>query len=86
MENEIWKDITGYEGCYQVSNTGRVKSLTRYVVGRYTDRIVNEKILKPSIGTHGYYYISLYKNSIVKKYTIHRLVIKSFIENPKNKK
>lgn len=72
---EIWKDIEGYEGRYQVSNDGRVKSLG-----------VRGKILSPCFDTHGYYIVSLSKNGIVKKQKIHRIVAKSFIKNPDSKR
>lgn len=51
---EIWKDIKGYEGLYQVSNLGRVKSVDRIDgIGRYK----KEKVLKPSVGHNGYYFV-----------------------------
>ncbi len=75
MENqiEIWKDVIGFEGLYQVSSLGKVK---------------NRKLLniKPQINTHGYEYVSLYKNSLKKHYSIHRLIALHFIPNPENKK
>lgn len=66
-ENEIWKDIPEYEGLYQASNLGRVKSLKR-------PRGLKEKILKPLITRNGYYQVALNKNSIAKFYKVHRLV------------
>lgn len=73
--NEIWKDIPNYEGLYQASNLGRIKSLERIdALGRR----VNERILKPEINQYGYYLISLYKNSIQKLYSVHRLVWEAF--------
>ena len=47
FEQEIWKDIKGYEGLYQVSNMGRIKSLKRKVKNKNGYRIANEKIIKP---------------------------------------
>lgn len=71
FENEIWKDIKGFEGLYQASNLGRIKSLERIdALGRR----VKEKILKPWITHKGYYQVHLHKNSIEKKYLVHRLV------------
>lgn len=70
---EIWKDIPGYEGLYQVSNLGRVKSLGN----RYHRR--KELILKPKLDKYGYYIVSLYKNSKPKMYGVHRLVMLSFV-------
>ena len=74
---EIWKDIEGYEGLYQVSNLGRVKSLKYNKTGR-------ERILKIDKNKNGYLYILLYKNNKRKHYRIHRLVANAFIENPNN--
>lgn len=69
---EEWKDIKGYEGLYQVSNKGRVKS-TR-----------NNIILKPMISDKGYYQVDLYNKNNRKSCKIHRLVAQSFIPNPNN--
>lgn len=79
---EIWKDIKGYEGQYQVSNLGRVKSLQRYVKGRNGFRPIKEKILKLSVNKNGYITGRLGFNSSTKN--IHRLVLETF--NPTNKK
>ena len=68
FEKEIWKDIKGFEGYYQVSNLGRIKSFYG----------LKEKILKPLITRNGYYRVALYKNSIQKNYYIHRLVFEAF--------
>ncbi|NFG01740.1 hypothetical protein FCV36_05215 [Clostridium sporogenes] len=73
---EIWKDIKGYEGLYQVSNLGKVKSL----ITTQSRRI---GILK-SYNHSGYRRINLYKNGKGKKYYIHRLVAKAFISNVNN--
>lgn len=74
---EIWKDIEGYEGLYQVSNLGRVKSLNYKRSGK-------EGILTPTPIYGGYMHINLYKNGKPKPYLIHRLVAQSFIPNPNN--
>lgn len=70
---EIWKSITGYEGLYEVSNLGRVKSLNYNHTGK-------ERILKNLNRSNGYLYVELHR----KKYSIHRLVASAFIENPDN--
>lgn len=77
MENEIWKDIEGYEGLYQVSNFGRVKSLNYNHTGK-------EKLLKQKNDIYGYTMCSLWKNRkrIYKK--THRLVAQAFLPNPNN--
>lgn len=71
---EIWKDIEGYEGFYQVSNYGRVKSL----------KFGKEKILKHRRNTFGYLEIVLCSGGKPKSFKIHRLVAKAFIPNPNN--
>ena len=76
---EIWKNIKGYEGLYQVSNLGRVKSLERK---DNLGRKVNEKILKNRNATHGYIAVILSKDSNKKTYRVHRLVAEAFIPNP----
>lgn len=73
---EIWKSITGYEGLYEVSNLGRVKSLDYHRTGK-------EKILSPGV-CRGYLYVALCKNGKRKNYRIHRLVGSAFIDNPDN--
>lgn len=81
---EIWKDIKDFEGLYQISNLGKVKSLPRYVKNIHGQRIVKEKILKNQINKKGYYSVVLRKNN--KSYTkeIHRLIGIAFIENKNN--
>ena len=74
---EIWKDIEGYEGLYQVSNKGRVKSLNYGRTGK-------EKILRPGKNNDGYLIVILYKNGKKKNFRIHRLVAKAFLTNPNN--
>lgn len=77
---EIWRDIPGYEGLYQISNYGRVKSLPK-IRGR---ALVGERILKWHI-LNEYPYVILCSNGKVKNIAIHRLVATAFIENPDNK-
>ena len=74
---EIWKDIQGYEGKYQVSNLGNVKSLNYHGTCK-------ERILIPGKTTNGYLFVSLSKNSKVKNFKIHRLAAQAFIENTEN--
>ena len=76
--NEEWRDIGGYEGLYQVSNLGRVRSL------RDKNNKKRELILKPKIMRNGYLKVDLCKNGKQKTFTVHRLVATVFISNPKN--
>jgi len=73
---EIWKDIEGYEGLYQVSNFGRVKSLNR-IIDKYHH--VKERILKHQIDRKGYHTLMLSKDNKQKRYEIHRLFGLTFI-------
>ena len=85
MEEEIWRDIENYEGFYQVSNQGRIKSLDRYVNSKNGSvQLKKGKILKPNIDNGGYLGVSLQFNSKVKFVRIHRLVAITFIPNPNN--
>jgi hypothetical protein len=82
---EIWKDIPGYEGIYQVSNMGNVKSLSREKLhnGKYPIT-TNEKILKPGLGGNGYLILTLHKNNLKKSITIHMLVAMAFLNHKPN--
>jgi hypothetical protein len=85
-KEEIWRDIIGYEGLYQVSNMGRVKSLERDVASKNgSKRTVREQILKSNTNQDGYLQVSLYYSGKMKTFKIHRLVCEAFHENPKNK-
>jgi hypothetical protein len=77
---EIFKDIPEYEGFYQISNLGNVKSLSRNYLnkGKYNS-ISKEKILKHCKDTCGYYFVGLCKNGKVKNFTIHKLVAMAFL-------
>lgn len=77
-ETEVWKDIQGYEGIYQVSNLGRVKSLPKMCGVRWDDG----RILKLQPDKNGYLYASLYSNNKQKHLKVHRLVAEAFIPNP----
>ena len=82
--NEIWKPIKGYEGLYEVSNLGRIKSLKRLVKKWDGYRIVPEKILTPRANNRGYLRITLCKDGITKTFSPHRLVAEAFLDNPDN--
>ena len=78
---EIWKDIKEYEGKYQISNTGKVRSL----VNNKNKIRTQPKILKPYLDKDGYEIVRLSKNSKLKAFKIHRLVAIYFLDNVKNK-
>jgi hypothetical protein len=78
MREEIWRDVLGYEGLYQVSNTSRIKSLRR----RGT---IKDLFLSPCLNGSGYEVISLHKEKKQKIAFVHRLIAAAFIPNPKNK-
>lgn len=82
MENEIWKDVVGYEGLYQVSNLGRVKSLERTESTIRGGRYIKERILSPSAGKARYYSVPLTKDKKRRTSQIHRLVADAFLSNP----
>lgn len=71
---EIWKDVSGFEGLYQVSNFGRVRSL----------KFGKEKMMEGGITNKGYLQVTLSLNGRVKRYQVHRLVADVFISNPNN--
>lgn len=86
MEEEIWKDIPGYEGLYQVSDQGRVRSLDRIVAhSRYGFQSLKGRILRQHKNGDGYFQIGLNKDSHRKRYRTHRLVAQTFIPNPNSK-
>ena len=60
--NEVWKDVKGYEGLYQVSNLGRVKSLDRWINQRSNSKkLIKSKMLKPMLNKRGYLMVGLSK-------------------------
>lgn len=80
--NEIWKDINGYEGLYQVSNLGNVRSIYDNCPNHLCKNRI--KIIKQHITNSGYLFVQLHKNKIVKNKAVHRLVAEAFIENNYN--
>ena len=85
---EVWKPIKGYEGLYEVSNYGRVRSLDRYVNSASSKtgyQLAKGRILKQCINTEtGYSVIQIYKNHKKKGCNVHKLVAEHFIPNPNN--
>lgn len=88
---EIWKDIPGYEGYYQVSNQGVVKALERTykqfngLTGNYNYRVYPEKVMFVEEDKDGYLKTRLSKDGKQKKFFVHRLVAMTFIPNQENK-
>ena len=81
----MWRPIKGYEGLYEISNKGRVKSLARYYKAfGYRKIIIEEKIMSPVESPQGYYQIGLSKEGAKKHVQIHRLVAQAFIPNPQS--
>lgn len=85
---EIWKDIKGYEGLYQVSNLGNIRSLDTMINCKGAKNIDKHlrkgRVLKQIVGTTGYYNINLCKNNKKKFTRVHRLVAQAFIPNLNN--
>lgn len=82
FDQELWKDIKGFEGFYQVSNRGRVKSLSRIVVGGPNNSItkrIPETILKPA-DAKGYHKVKLSKDGVITQHKVHSLVGLHFCE------
>jgi hypothetical protein len=84
MDGEIWKDIEGYDGYYQISNLGRVKSLSRIVSRVCGDYLSKDKILKTSC-SNGYFQVVISYNNKRIVNRIHRLIAINFIDNPNKK-
>lgn len=87
IEGEIWVDVPNYEGLYQISNFGNVKSLGRYV--RVSDKLggcrkKKESLLKFEVCKNGYLRVNLNTDGGRKHFLVHRLVAEAFIPNPQN--
>lgn len=78
---EVWKDIKGLEGLYQISSNGNVKSLSKKIKNQHGYFYSKEKILSSNIGYGGYRFQKIYNKS----YSIHRLVAEHFLKKPVNK-
>jgi hypothetical protein len=85
LENEIWKDVVGYEGIYQISNKQRIK---RIALSKIIDNInvdFQERIVKTRLNYKGYDVLNLCKNKERISTSLHRIIAKAFIPNPENK-
>lgn len=86
MQEEIWKDVVGYEGLYQVSDSGRARSVNKYVKCRNgCERQVKGRILVQYVNKHGYATLRLSNKGKVKSRSVHRMKAIAFINNPYNK-
>lgn len=87
--NEIWKDVDGYEGLYQVSSEGRIKclpTLPNDTMDSYQKKLLKkEKIKTLSLTRYGYLAVTLYKFGVASRKHVHRFVATAFLENPQNK-
>lgn len=81
LPNEVWKNIVGYEGVYEISNLGRIKSLPK-IKGRYMQK--HSHLLSPKIHRDGYLCVTLQLDKIKKHIQLQRLVALNFISNQKN--
>jgi len=80
---EIWKDIENYEGLYQISNLGRVKSMSRYMNNSFGGKsLLKERFMKLNPNSDGYENVRIHKNCNGETFKIHKLVASHFIDNP----
>ena len=85
LPNEVWVDIPNYEGLYQVSNLGRVKSMARLLNRGRGQYLRPPIVLKAPINGHGYHQVALYdKEGKGRIFGVHQLVAVCFIDNPKD--
>ena len=84
MIEEIWKPISGYEGCYEASNKGHIRSVDRLVKCKNGMRTSPTIVLKPSLGQWGYEQVTLRKEGKKKTVRINRIIAQTFIPNPDN--
>lgn len=83
IKEEVWKDVVGYEGYYQVSNLGRVKRLSRHITGKNgVTRYWKGKVITQTPNPDGYPMCILSKDGKTNLYGVHRLVAKAFLPNP----
>lgn len=85
---EVWKYIPGYEGLYQASRFGYVRSLNRiaYKGKNHIPSKIKGKIISPWIDESGYLKVEMYKNGKIRKEKLHQMIAKTFIPNPENKR
>lgn len=86
MQEEVWKPVPGYEGLYEASSHGRIRSIERFVYHRRWGRFQKRKsvILKPAVSSRGYYTVVFGINGTRKAYAVHRIIAETFLPNPNN--
>lgn len=82
MTPEVWKPVAGYEGIYEVSDCGRVRSLDRVIETARCSRRIRGRVLSPKNNTGGYQQVSLFRDGKRKDYLVSRLVAEAFCEHP----
>lgn len=83
---EVWVNIKGYEGLYEISNLGRIRTIPRERYNGFGKHWVDSIIRKPQMSNKGYHILRLTKDGVTKNYRVHRLVAQHFIPNPNNYK
>ena len=87
MEAEVWKDVEGYEGLYEVSSLGNVKSVSRTIEqSNGYSREFEGRVLKPGEKGKGYYFVCLFKENKGVSFYVHHLVAYNFLEKQETKK
>lgn len=81
---EIWRPVVGYEGCYEISNLGNMRSLTRTVMRGGLLALIQGLPLRLKVNKSGYLYVNISKVSKSKTFVVHRIVAKAFLPNPQN--
>lgn len=84
-QEEIWKDVVGYKGMYQVSNIGRTKTMSRNIYSKGSIHYIMKERVTRQTDFKGYKQIRLRKDNLSRLYFVHRLVLMAFIPNPFNK-
>ena len=85
MSEEHWHPIQGWNGLYEVSNLGRIKSLQRQIAAGPRKYVSRERIMKQRSDKDGYQLVDLHNQGNVVTFKVHRLVAEAFIENPQEK-
>jgi len=84
-KKEIWRNIRGYEGSYQVSDLGRVRSLDRFFRNRQSYCLLKGRMKKLRLNERGYVIVGLSKQNKIRVHKVHRLVAEAFLKNKKSK-